>query len=157
MTDFQTLQDSVVIILTRMESQISRLKRSMSETEDEDQEEEKDEEAVTEQSGGPPPDPVQSSTSYFMPPIVEDSMSSLAFNIPLSLSHIAEKSPLPSPSSVSDEKGKVRIEPPPIISSTTNLPSPSAVISGATVEASTGTPFGIDQLQLEGLARYASS
>ena len=42
MAEFQTLQDSVVLLLMCMESQISRLERVESETKDEEQVEEKD-------------------------------------------------------------------------------------------------------------------
>ena len=42
MAEFQTLQDSVVLLLMCMESQISGLERVESETKDEEQVEEKD-------------------------------------------------------------------------------------------------------------------
>ena len=52
MTEFQTLQDFVLALLTRMESQISWLGRAESEIhpEDEEQVEEKDHKPMTKQS-----------------------------------------------------------------------------------------------------------
>ena len=47
MAELQTLQDSIVALLTRIESQISRLERVESGTKDEDYVEEKDQEPMT--------------------------------------------------------------------------------------------------------------
>ena len=49
----------------------------------------------------------------------------------------------------------MRTEAPPIISYTADLPHQSAATTGATAGTSTGTPLGIGQLKLEGLARYS--
>ena len=73
----------------------------------------------------------------------------------LPLPPIGEKSPLSSPLSVFDEKGKVRTEAPPTVSYTADLPHPLAATMGTTAGTSLGAPLGIGQLKLEGPARYS--
>ena len=144
MAEFQTSQDSVVAMLMRMESQISKLELMDSETDDEEQAEEKYEELGTSQSTGPPLAPVFPSTSRFTLATVADSVSSPAFNLPPPcLSPISEKSVLSSPPSVSDVKGKVRTKAPPYIECTADLPHQSAATMGTTIGTSAGAPLGI--------------
>ena len=106
------------------------------------------------QSTGPPFDPVLPSTFYFVPLNFANSISLLMFNLLPHLPPINEKSPLSGSLPVSDEKCKVRIEAPPTILYNVNLPHPSATTMGTTAGTSLGAPLGIDQLQLEGPARY---
>lgn len=154
MIEFQTLQDSVVALFICVESQISRLERVESETEDEEQMEEKDQEPMIDQSKGPPLELVLPSTSHFASATVTDFVSSPAFNLTLCLSPIRKKSALSSPPSVSNVKGKVRIEAPPIVSYTTELPHPSAATMGTIAGTSSSASLGIGQLKLKGPARY---
>ena len=137
-------------MLTRMESQISKLEVGESETDDEEQVEEKDQEPGTSQSTGPPPSTVFPSAIYSAPANVADSVSSPAFNLPPPcLSPISEKSTHSGPPPVSDVKGKVGTEAPPFLSYTADLPHPSTATMGTTAETSAGAPLGIDQLKLE--------
>ena len=156
MVEFQTAQDSVVTMLTRMESQISKLELVESETDEEEQVEEKDQEPGTSQSAGPSPSTVFSSAIHSTPAPVTDFVPLLAFNLPPPcLSPISEKSALSSPPSVSDVKDKVRTEVPPDIEYTADLPHQLAATMGTTAGTSVGAPLGIDQLKLEGPARYS--
>ena len=157
MAEFQTLQDSVVQMLMRMESQIAKLDWVDVEVDDnEEQVEEKDQEPETSQSAGPPPAPVFPSAIYSAPETVADSVSSLAFNLPPPcLSPISEKSARSSPPSVSEKKDKMRTDAPPTVSYTADLPHPSAATMGTTAGTSAGAPLGIGQLKLEGPARYS--
>ena len=157
MAEFQTSQDSVVAMLTRMESQISKLEFVESEAgDDEEQVEGKDQELETSQSANPSPSTVFSLAIYSTPAPVADSVSSLAFNLPPPcLSPISEKSTMSSPPSVSDVKNKVRTEGPPHIEYIADLPHQSASTMGTTTGTSAGAPLGIGQLKLEGLARYS--
>ena len=157
MAEFQALQDSVVAILTCMEPQIGKLELVDSETDDEEQAEEKDQEPGTSQSTGPMLAPVFSSTSHSAPVTVADSVSSPAFNLPPPcLSPISEKSALPSPPPVFDVKGKVGTRAPLHIEYTADLPHQLAATMGTTAGTSTGAPFGIGELKVEGPARYSS-
>ena len=154
MAEFQTSQDSVVQMLTRMESQISKMERGDTETDDEEQVEEKDQEPGTSQSTGPPLATVFPSPTDTTPANVADSVSLPAFNLPPPcLSPINEKSAPSSLPSVSDVKGNVRIDAPPTMSYTADLPHPSAATMGTTAGTSAGAPLGIGQLKLEGPAR----
>ena len=157
MADFQTLQDSVVQMLMRMESQIAKLDWVDVEVDDdEEQVEEKDQEPGTSQSTGPPPAPVFRSAIYSAPETVADSVSLPAFNLPPPcLSPISEKSAQSGPPSVSDQKDKMRTDAPPYVSYTADLPHPSAATMGTTAGTSTGAPLGIGQLKLEGPVRYS--
>ena len=109
MAEFQTSQDSVVQMLTRMESQIAKLDWVDVEVDDdEEQVEEKDQEPGTSQSTGPPPSTMFPSAIYSAPETVADSVSSPAFNLPPPcLSPISEKLAQSSPPPMSDVKGKV--------------------------------------------------
>ena len=143
-------------MLTCMESQISKLELLDLEADDEEQAEEKDQEPGTSQSKGPPLASVLPSISYSAPATVTDSVSSPALNLtPPCLSPISEKLALSNAPSVSDVKGKVRIDAPPTVSYTTDLPHPSTATMGTTAGTSMGTPLGIGQLKLEGVARYS--
>ena len=84
------------MLLTQMESQILMLEWVEWDTEDEELVDENDKKLLTGQSTSPPPERLLLLTSYSMPPTVTDSMSSLAFNLPLCLSQINEKSALSS-------------------------------------------------------------
>ena len=157
MAEFQTSKDSMVLILTHMESQISKLELVDLETDDEEQVEEKDQELGTSQSTGPPLIPMFPSTSHSGSATVADSVSSLAFNLPPTcLSPISEKSAPSSPPPVSDMKGKVGTEAPPHLLYTADLPHPSAATMGIIAKTSVGAPLGIGQLKLEGPVRYSS-
>ena len=93
MAEFQILQDSVVQMLMRMESQIAKLQWVDVEADDEEQVEEKDQEPGTSQSAGPPPSTVFPSATYSALETITDSFSSPAFNLPPPyLSPISEKS-----------------------------------------------------------------
>ena len=145
-----------MVMLTRMESQISKLELVDSETDDEEQVEEKDQGPGTSQSTGPPLMQVFPSTSHSGSAAVADSVSSPEFNLPPPcLSPISEKSALSSPPPVSDVKGKVSTEAPPHIEYTADLPHPSAATMGTIAGTSTGAPLGIGQLKLEGPVRYS--
>ena len=97
MAEFQTSQDSVVVMLMRMESQISKLELVDSEKDDEEHVEEKDQEPLTSLSTGPPLILVLPSMFYSAPATIADFVSSLAFNLPPPcLSPISEKSALSS-------------------------------------------------------------
>ena len=156
MADFQTSQDSVVQMLTRMESQIAKLDWvDVEADDDEEQVEEKDQEPGTSQSTGPPPALVFPSAIYSVPEIVANSVSSPAFNLPPPcLSPISEKSAQSSPPSVSEMKDKMRTDAPPTVSYIADLPHLSAATMGTTVGTSAGTPLGIGQLKLEAPVRY---
>ena len=156
MAAFQTLQDSMLVLLMQMESQIVRLERVESDIDNEEQAEEKDQEPITDQSIGPPLEIVLPSKSHSALATVVDFVSSPTFNLPPPcLSPIREESVLFSPPLGPNVKGKVWIEAPLIISYTTNLPHPSATTMGTTAGTSVGMPLGIGQLKLEGPARYS--
>ena len=125
MADFQTSQNSVVQMLTRMESQIAKLDWvDVEADDDEEQVEEKDQELGTSQSTGPPPAPVFRSAIYSAPKTVTDFVSSPAFNLPPPCpSPISEKSAQSSPPSMSQTKDKMRADAPPTISYTADLPT----------------------------------
>ena len=69
------MQDSVVSMLTHMESKISKLDWVDVDADDVESVEEKDQEPETSQSTGPPPETVLPSTSYSAPANVADSVS----------------------------------------------------------------------------------
>ena len=158
MAEFQTSQDSMVVMLMCMESQISKWELMDSETDDEEQAEEKDQEPGTSQSIGPLLTLVFPSTSHSASATITNSVSSPAFNLPPPcLSPISEKSALYSPPPVSDVKGKVGTGAPFHIEYTANLPHQSAATMGTTAGTSAGAPLGIGQLKLEGAAMYSGS
>ena len=154
MAEFQTSQDSVVVMLTCMESQISKMELGDAETDDEEQAGEKDQEPRTSHSIGPPLVPVFPSTSHSSPATVADSVSSPACNLPPPcLSPISEKSTLSGPPPMPDVKAKVGTGAPPHIEYTAKLPPQSIATMGTTAGTSAGAPLGIGQLKLEGPAR----
>ena len=69
-------------MLTRMESQISKMEFVDAETDDEEQVEERDQEPGTSQFTGPSPSTGFASAIYSAPETVTDSVSSPAFNLP---------------------------------------------------------------------------
>ena len=145
MAEFKVVQDSIVTMLTKIESMLSRIEQREAEVEDEGSVEEKDQEPLTEQPTGPPLEPPLPSTSHTVLPSVANSVSSPTFNLSQCLSPISEKSIPSSPPPIVDGKGHVRTEAPPTISITADLPHPSVATTSASVGTSTGTPLGIDQ------------
>ena len=103
---------------------------------------------------GPPTNPTLSSTSYSMPLTIAYIVSLPTFNLPPCLSLISEKSPLFSPPSVSDVKGKMRTNALHTVSYTADLPHPLAPTIGTMIGTSSCARLGIDQLKLEGPPRY---
>ena len=156
MAEFKAAQDSVVTMLTKIESKLSRIEQREAEAEDEGSVEEKDQEPLTGQLIGPPLELALPSTSTTVLSSATNSVSSPAFNLPPCLSPISEKSIPSSPPLVVDGKGHVRTEAPPTILVTAHLPHPLVATKGASAGTSVGTPLGIGQLKLEGPARYSS-